>query len=130
MPHKLLSFLLAVIILVNARAQDASPLSLFHTPEYLEDIKNQRKRLPRASEKTPHVPSLTRIRLDGLMYLGPTSWRLWINGKPYDKKAFPNLSVVRVTATHATFSWEERGGTRTFTLAPSHSYPDKKAPHD
>lgn len=130
MRRRLFLFLLTASISEHARTQDAPPLSLFHTPAHLEDVQNQRKHLPRVSEKTPRMPSFTRIRLDGLMYFSPTSWRLWINGKPYDKKTFPNLTVVRVTPTHATFSWEERGVIKTFTLAPSHSYPDKKVSHD
>ncbi|MCE2951683.1 MAG: hypothetical protein ACK5TR_04430 [Alphaproteobacteria bacterium] len=120
------SFLLALMVTGNAVAHNERPLSLFHTPEHIQKVMRLRAAGPIPSHHTTSNARPAHVRLDGLMYFGPTSWRLWINGKPYDKRVFPNLTVVRVTATHATFSWQDQGITHSFTLAPSHSFPHNK----
>ncbi|MCA0370467.1 MAG: hypothetical protein LCH26_05130 [Proteobacteria bacterium] len=73
--------------------------SLFFDDTHVGAVKDAR----RAHEKEATSPETTRYHLSGILYTSPGHWKLWINGKQYAPKAFPELRVISVSPRRASF---------------------------
>ena len=91
--------------------------SLFHRPDERQKIESLR-----LQETNMDVVKRDKIYLSGLLYEGPQKWRLWVNGRPFKANIFPDLKVVAVTPTTATFEIIHKGAFFAFTLKLNQHY--------
>lgn len=93
--------------------------SIFFNEELVYQLNNAVDRFDKKDVDEDSLFSSDRIQLNSILYLSPSTWRIWVNGKPFQNSK--NLHALRVTPDFAQFMLlqsEDVPGI-TFTLYPN-----------
>ena len=108
------SILIWLLLLFLGEGRLHSEASLLHTPQEVSKILEERKTSSYSSGE---------MHLQGLFYVTPLKWSVWVNGVLYDPTHLPDhFTIKAVTPEGVSLSFEEEE----FFLRPNEVYTMKK----